>query len=151
MDVLRVFSGSSVGEDVTAPIMDAVTACTEAVSVRLDDMENFAICRVPGGRTAVDVRTTVTVFRRIRSDVMLKTGRVSANLVTMATAARQDVMLVFTALIATNAATVLTGRHVTQKRENSQKSALLDFMERNANWGVPSGGTGRSVRECASV
>lgn len=43
-------------------------------------------------------------------------------------------MLVFTALIATNAATVLTGRHVTQKRENAQKSALLDFMERNANW-----------------
>lgn len=43
-DVLRAFSGSSAVEDVTAPIMDAVTACMEGVSVQLDDMENFAIC-----------------------------------------------------------------------------------------------------------
>ncbi|KAK3531482.1 hypothetical protein QTP70_023267, partial [Hemibagrus guttatus] len=133
-DVLRAFSGRSVGGDVTAPIMDAVTVCMEAVSVLLDCMEDFVICRVPGGRSALDVHTTVTVFRRIHSDATARTGRVTANLGTTAAAARQNVVLAFTALIAESIVTVLAVHHVTQKWENVKKNVLLGFMERNANW-----------------
>lgn len=45
--------------------------------------------RVPDGRSALDVHMTATVFRRILSDATPRTGRVTANLGTTATAARQ--------------------------------------------------------------
>lgn len=134
MVVQGVISGGSAEESATVPTTDTVIVCMEAACALRDYMAAFAICHVPGGRTAQAVPRNVTVFKNIPLAVTPKQGAVSVRPHTTAHSVRKNVSTASLVQAVSSHVTVQVEGHVTPGLESAGRDVLQAFMEINVSW-----------------